>query len=113
MARLPSDITQTIALLKQRLLDIIDDATAAEFQLFERFGETVETMVPLNDLRDIAEQATTRFSQFSTLQLRVAQSQPIASDDLLQFLNEKITIAQNRIPALERSVEEIKQDWSL
>jgi hypothetical protein len=113
MAKLTPEISQNIALLKQQLLDIVDEATAGELTLFERFGETSETMTPVNDLRDIAEQASTRFSQFANIQLRIAQSQPIASGDLLQFLNEKITNAQVRIPALERSVQEIKEDWSL
>ncbi|MFB2880201.1 hypothetical protein [Floridanema aerugineum] len=68
MAKLTPEISQNIALLKQQLLDIVDEATAAELTLFERFGETSETMTPLNDLRDIAEQASTRFSQFANIQ---------------------------------------------
>ncbi|GAC1450495.1 MAG: hypothetical protein NVS2B14_05310 [Chamaesiphon sp.] len=113
MAKIPIEITQTIVSLKQQLLDIINSATVAEFELFERLGETDDTIIPLNDLRDIAEQAASRFSQLSTLQLRAAQSHPIASTDLLQFLNEKIVNAQQRVSALERSIEEIKQDWEL
>lgn len=113
MAKLPAETSQTIALLKQRLLDIIDNATAAEFELFERLGETAETIIPLDDLRGIIEQSTSRFSQFPTFQLQVARSQPIASADLLQLLNQRIASTEDRIPALERSLEEIKQDWSL
>ncbi|MGB3204865.1 MAG: hypothetical protein WBB28_07760 [Crinalium sp.] len=113
MARIPREITQTIVSLKQQLLDIIDSATTTEFELFEKFGETDDTIIPLNDLRDIAGQAASRFSQFSTLQLRVAQSQPIASTDLLQFLNEKIANAEQRVSALDRSIQEIKHDWGL
>lgn len=90
----------------------MDEATAAEFSLFERFGETDSTIIVLDELKDIAEQAQARFSQFSSLQLRIADAQPIPLD-MLELLMRVITNAQQRIPALERSVEEIKIEWSL
>ena len=67
----------------------------------------------LDQLTEIAEQAKERFSQLSTLQILIYESQPVATRDLLRLLNEKIAIIQNRVPALERSIEEIKTDRSL
>jgi hypothetical protein len=45
--------------------------------------------------------------------LRIAEVQPIISADLLKLMNEAISNIENRIPALERSLEEIKLDWRL
>jgi hypothetical protein len=41
----------------------------------------------------------------STLHLRIAEVQPTISNDLLKLMNEAISSIQNRIPALERSLE--------
>jgi hypothetical protein len=53
--------------LKRQLADVIENARAAEFALFDRFGETERTIVYLDDLQSVAEQATEPFSQFSSL----------------------------------------------
>jgi hypothetical protein len=71
IAKLPSDISEIIWRLKQKLANVIDNARAAEFSLFETFGETKRTIVYLDDLQSVAEQATERFSQFSSLQIRI------------------------------------------
>jgi len=39
MAKLPIEIAEIIDRLKRQLLDIIDDATKAEYTLFEQFRE--------------------------------------------------------------------------
>jgi hypothetical protein len=44
MAQLPGDITETINILKQQTLEIVELATATESALFEAFGETEETL---------------------------------------------------------------------
>jgi hypothetical protein len=67
MAKLSNEMAETFWLLKRQLLDIIDEATAAEFLLFERFGETDRTMSYLDELKSVSEQATARFSRFSTI----------------------------------------------
>ena len=95
------------------MLDIVDEATAAEFFLFERFGETDSTIVVLDELKDIAEQAASSFSQLSNLQLRVADTQPSVPLGMLELLTKVIANTEQRVPALERSVEEIKTEWSL
>jgi len=67
MAKLPPDRSTLIWNLKQGLLDIVDEAKAAELDLLERFGETDRTIEALDQLAQIAEQAKERFSQLSIL----------------------------------------------
>jgi hypothetical protein len=99
--------------LKGQLLNLVDEAKALELNLFAQFGEADEVLVVLDELKDIAEQAASRFSQLSNLQLRLAESQPTVSPDMLELLVQTIANTEQRVPALERSVEEIKVEWSL
>jgi hypothetical protein len=52
-------------------------------------------------------------TQLSTIHLLIAEVQPTIPTDLLKLMNEAISNVQSRIPALERSLEEIKFDWRL
>ena len=113
MAKLPRETAATVWSLKQQLLDIIDNATAAEAILLERFGETDRTISYLDELTSVAEQAASRFSQFSTIQLRIAEAQPTATPDMLKLLSQVVASTQDRLPALERSIQEIKIEWDL
>jgi hypothetical protein len=113
MAKLPSEISETIWTLKRQLLDLVEEATTAEYALFDRFGETERTISYLDELKSVAEQATDRFSQFSRLQVRMSNSQPIVPRDMLELVTEIIANTQNRLPALERSIQEIKTEWRL
>ncbi|MEM9543947.1 MAG: hypothetical protein AAGA60_31245 [Cyanobacteria bacterium P01_E01_bin.42] len=113
MAKLPPERQALIWDSKQKLLEIIDLARKAEFDLLENWGETEDTLPALDQLTEIAQQAKDRFSQLSTLQVLVAESQPLPRSDLLKLLDARLTIIQNRIPALERSIQEIKLDWNL
>ncbi|SKB14234.1 conserved hypothetical protein [Planktothrix sp. PCC 11201] len=113
MAKLPPERRAIIWDFKQRLLDIVDEAKATELDLLERFGETESTLGALEQLTEIAEQAKQRFSQLSILQMRIAESQPRATPDLLTLLDDRIVSISSRVPALERSTQEIKADWNL
>ena len=113
MAKLSPEIRATLSHQKEQLLDLIDEAKSIEFIILESFGENYRTISTLEQLTEIAEQARTRLSQLSTLHLRIAEVQPTIPADLLRLMNEAITNIQNRIPALERSLEEIKLDWRL
>jgi hypothetical protein len=113
MARLSPEIRTTLSQQKEQLLDIIDRAKSLEFTLLESVGENLETISTLEQLTEISEQARTRLSQLSTLHLRSAEVQLTVSADLLKLMNDAISNIQNRIPALERSLEEIKLDWRL
>ncbi len=76
MAKLSLETAQTIWDLQHQLLEIIDTSKTLELSLFESFGETERTIPYLDELQNIAEQGTDRFSRFSTLQLRVASTHP-------------------------------------
>ncbi|MFB2839266.1 MULTISPECIES: hypothetical protein [Floridanema] len=113
MAKLPRETTETVLNLKRQLIDILDEATATEFVIFESFGETDETLPFLDEMKSVAEQATSRFSQLSALQLRIGEAQPNASADILELLAQGIAQTQQRIPAWERSIQEVKLEWNL
>lgn len=113
MAKLPNELEETIWNLKRQLLEITERAKAAEFALFERFGETERTISYLDELQSVAEQATERFSQFSSIQIRIVNAQPNVLSDMLELVNRVVITTQERIPALERSIEEIKAEWRL
>lgn len=113
MAKLSNDISEAIWRLKRELADVIDNARAAEFSLFDTFGETERTIVYLDDLQSVAEQATERFSQFSSLQIRLLNVQPHVPEDMLELVTRVIANAEARLPALEQSIQEIRTEWEL
>jgi hypothetical protein len=113
MAKLRSETAQTIWDMQHQLLEIIDRAKTIELSLFEAFGETEDTILFLDELQSIAQQAIERFSRFSTLQIRVANTQPPISPDILELVNSSIQTTQQKIPALKRSIHEITQEWRL
>jgi hypothetical protein len=113
MAKLPNDISETIWRLQRKLADIIDNARSAEFSLFDTFGETERTIVYLDDLQSVAEQATERFSQFSSLQIRILNVQPHVPEDMLELVTQVIENTEARLPALEQSIQEIRTEWKL
>ncbi|WP_404787163.1 hypothetical protein [Altericista sp. CCNU0014] len=113
MAKLSPEVRATLSRQKEQLLDLIDEAKSLEFIILEGSGENSQTLPTLEQLTEIVEQARIRLSQLSTLHLRIAEAQPSIPADLLKLMNEAITNIQNRIPALDRSLEEIKLDWRL
>ncbi len=113
MAKLPNDISETIWRLKRQLADVIDNARVAEFSLFDTFGETERTVVYLDELQSVAEQATERFSQFSSLQIRTLNVQPHIPEDMLELVTRVIENTEARLPALEQSIQEIRTEWEL
>ena len=113
MAKLPSNILETIFNLLRQLSELVDLATGTEYLLFDRFGETEETINSLDELKGIALETASRYSQLSTLRLRIAENQPSLSNDMLRSLERIINQNQLRIPAMERSIEEIKNEWGL
>lgn len=84
MAKLSNEVSETIWSLKRQLADVIENAKAAEFVLFDTFGENERTVTYLTDLQSVAEQATdreassekNRFFQLTTLQIWVFNTQP-------------------------------------
>jgi hypothetical protein len=113
MAKLPIEESEVIWTLKRQLLEIINTATAAEETLFSNHGETELTVAVLDELKRVSERATPWFSRLSNLQVRIAESQPDIAFDMLDLLNRNIIQIQIEVPALERSIQEVKQDWNL
>jgi hypothetical protein len=113
MAKLSSETTENINNLKQLSLEIVDEATSVELIIFEMFGETEQTLSFLDEMKNVADEAATLFSRLSTIQLQIAQIQPIPTSDMLGLLTQVIAKTQARIPALRRSIEEVKQEWNL
>ncbi len=113
MAELPPEITTTVLELQRQLLSIIHKTTATAFILLESYGETEQTIVSLNDLDNIRERANTYYSRFYTLLLRIADSQPIASNAMLELLERSIEEAQANIAASEATIREEKRNWNL
>ncbi len=113
MAKLSPNLLETIFNLLKQLSELVDNATEAEYLLFESFGETDETINSLDELKGVALEASSRYSQLCTLHLRIAESQPSLSNDMLKLLENIINQNQLRIPAIERSIEEIKIEWGL
>jgi hypothetical protein len=113
MAKLSLETAQTIWDLQHQLLEIIDTARTLELSLFEAFGETERTIPYLDELQSIAQQATERFSRFSILQIRVANTQPPIPQALLKVVDVAIKSTQQKIPALKRSNQETIQEFNL
>ncbi|WP_204106559.1 MULTISPECIES: hypothetical protein [Spirulina sp. CCY15215] len=113
MAKFPDELAETIWNLKRQLLEIVDAATSAELVLFERFGETNEILPLLDELKNVAERDAPWFSRLSNFQLRIAESQPLISADMLNLVNQSIERIQVEIPAMERSIQEVKTEWNL
>jgi hypothetical protein len=113
MAKLSAEVTETIWTLERKTWEIIEEAMATEFKLFHLLGETNETLIYLDEIKNVAEIATSSYSRLFKLHLQIAQSQPLASQNLLQFIQQVILETQTRIPAWERSIQEVKLEWNL
>ncbi len=113
MAKLSPDITDLINRLKQQALNLVDAALAAELRIFEQFGETQQTLSYLDEMKHVADESTALYSRLSTLQLQIAQAQPEATSDMLELVDQTILRTQARVPALERSIQEVQIEWNL
>jgi len=111
MAKLTEESETQVWIIMQQALKIVNAATEVEFTLFDDFGETSDTLPYLEEMKSVSLQAISTFAQMSTLHLRIAEAQPIVSVDILNMLTEAIAINQVRIPAWERSIEEVKIEW--
>jgi hypothetical protein len=113
MAKLPNDLSEKIWELQRCLADVIESARATEFALFDTLGETERTNVYLDELQSVAEQATERFSRFSSLQVRILNVQPQVPRGMLELVIQTIMNTEARLPAFEQSIQEIETEWGL
>ena len=113
VATLPSEISTSIGSIKTQSPAIVNLATKTEWKLFTRFGEIEETLVVLSELKTVAEESRDAFSRLSSLQLKVATAQPEISAALTKLVIESKERIELRIPAWQRSIEEIILTWRL
>lgn len=104
MAKLSREINKTLSSIKQTLLEIIDEAMAVEFILFEIRGETDETISFLDEMKNVSIQAEDRYFQLSKLEVSIAQAQPTASNAMINLLTQMIEQNPMRIPAWQCSI---------
>ena len=91
----------------------IDEAKAAEFAIFEQYGETEATATALEQLQNAAERLRDPYSRFYTLLLPISESQPLASSAMLNLLAQTIEQTQAALDASPASVQEAKMDWNI
>lgn len=113
MAKLFSDTLTTIFTLQQRLIELIDEAAATEFQLFEQFGEMEATITELEEAQNARERLTLSYSKLSTIVLRVAEYQPTAPHAMLNLLTQGTEQGQATAAASKASIVEISRTRKL
>ena len=113
MAKLPDEILTRIFSLQRQLAEGIEEASAAEWVLFEQYGETEETIGELEELYNARERLTTLYSRLPTLLLRILESQPTASAPMLDLLSKTLEQGQATADAATASVGEIKRNWAV
>jgi hypothetical protein len=113
MAQLPPETTKLTNQLRQQSLEIIHAGTAAAFALNEQIGETDETLPFFDELQSAVEDARSTLSRLHHLQLMIAESQPIVPSGALKLLSDSIEYIISRVPAWERSIEEVKVEFNL
>ena len=113
MAKISSELMNTLINLQQLLLESINEAKVSEYSLLERFGETNETIISLDELTAIAQQSADLYTQLSRLLLQISEIQPAITPAMLKLLTDRVASIENRVPALQQGIREIKSDWGL
>jgi hypothetical protein len=112
MAKLPDSIVTNIFSIQRQIIDCIDSTTEMEFRLFDRMGETPETVPELEELQNIKEKLRSKYSRLYTLLLGIAESQPIATIDMLDLLYKSIDSTEASLDASIASLQEIQRNWN-
>lgn len=134
MANLPNEMITTVLNLERRLLQLINQATAAGFIILEQHGETQGTITDLEILQNARERSTSYYTRLYRLLLQISQSQPVASSVLksspsagvspavktrrlsaatLNLLAQSIEEIQAIADATEATIQEAKRDWNI
>jgi hypothetical protein len=112
VAKLSNSIITDIFTLQRNLVECLDSTTAMEFRLCQQFGETAETLPELEELQNIRDRLVGSYSRLQNILLRVAQSQPIAAQDMLNLLYRAIEQTQALIDASIASLQDIQRNWN-
>ena len=112
MAKLPTNILENIFEIQRGLIECINSTTETGFRLFQQYGETATTLLELGELDSIREKLVSAYSRLYVLLLRVSESQPIASIDVLDLLYSSIEMAESILAASNASLKEIQYNWN-
>ncbi len=113
MAKLSEETLTTIFDLMRQLAVGIDEASAAEWELFEQYGETPETLEELEELQSARERLRVPYSALHSLLLSVLEYQPMAPNATLELLARTIENGQTAIEVAAASVRDVKRNWNL
>jgi hypothetical protein len=72
----------------------------------------VETRSELEELQNIEERLLVSYNRLHTLFLKVCQSQPLASADMLNLSCQAIEVGEATIDASIATIQEIQRDWN-
>jgi hypothetical protein len=86
---------------------------ATEFNLFERYGETAETLPELEQIQNCLERLRNPYSRLHTLTLRISEYYPVAPSAILELLEETIEQAQISADVVAASLSETRRNWRL
>ncbi len=112
MAKLPDSIVINIFSIQRQIIECINSTTEMEFRLFDRMGETPETFPELEELQNIKEKLRSKYARLYTLMLGIAESQPIATRDMLDLLYKSIDSTEASLDASIASLQEIQRNWN-
>jgi hypothetical protein len=113
MAKLLGETLIIIFNLQRRLVEMIDQASAAESSIFEQFGEIEATIPGLEQLQNARQRLTDPYSRLCTLLLRIAKYQPTAPVAMLNLLAQTIEQGQAAVDASQASIREAKRDFDI
>ncbi|MGB8699093.1 MAG: hypothetical protein WCD18_06730 [Thermosynechococcaceae cyanobacterium] len=113
MAQLPPQTLTTIFRLQQQLVELVHDAKAAEFNLFETCGETTETIPELEQLQNATERLRKPYTRLHSLALAIAEAQPVAPIAMLKLLDRSIEETSAIASSVGATIVETKGIWNL
>lgn len=109
MAKLSPEVLTTIFSLQRRLIELIAETKNSEFSLFERHGETEETLPELEQIENCLERLRNPYSRLHTLTLRISEYYPIAPSAILELLAETIEQAQISADVVTANLSETRK----
>ncbi|GBF81233.1 hypothetical protein [Aphanothece sacrum] len=113
MAKLPNEVQNTIFNLLQQIANQIEEASATEWTILERYGETAETISELDELQNVREKLTERYNGLNNLLLRILEIQPIPPQAMIDLLVKTIERGQITVNSAQASIIEVKKNWGL
>jgi hypothetical protein len=113
VAKLPDPVLTNIFTLQRQIIESIDTTTALAFRLLTQWGEISEALTELEELRNIQERLRSQYARQNTLLLKVSESQPLASVDMLNLFYRTIEVAEATLAASIANLQEIQRNWNL